>query len=114
MPAGPGADIEVRSQMFPEDVAQAAAAGFRGIINNRPDGEELGQPTSLEIEAEARRRGLAYWHIPIVPGQATEGDAQAFLAALRAADGPVIAFCRTGNRSAALWQLAQRSGAPAA
>lgn len=100
-------NVSIRPQLLPEDVADLAAAGFRGIINNRPNGEAPGQPHSDALEAEAKRHGLAYWHIPIVPGQATEQDARAFAAAVRQARGPVVAFCRTGIRSTQLWRMAQ-------
>lgn len=101
-------EVSVRPQLLPHEVADVAAAGFRGIINNRPDHEAPDQPSSEEIEAEAKRHGLAYWHIPIMPGQATEKDARAFAAAVREAGGPVVAFCRTGNRSTSLWKMTQQ------
>ena len=94
-------------QVKPEDLREIAASGFVGIINNRPDAEAPDQPSSLELEAEARRVGLAYWHVPVVPGEMTERDVRAFAAALRETDGPVLAFCRTGNRSIGLWKAAQ-------
>lgn len=101
--------ISVAPQLLPNEVADVAAAGFKGIINNRPDGEAPDQPSSQELKAEAKRQGLAYWHIPVVPGQATEEDARAFAAALDAAQGPVVAFCRTGNRSSGLWKMTQQA-----
>ena len=101
--------ISVRPQLLPHEIAEVAAAGFKGIINNRPDREGHDQPLSEELEAEARRHGLAYWHIPVVPGQATEEDARAFAAALENSDGPVVAFCRTGNRSSGLWKMTQQA-----
>lgn len=100
--------LSVRPQVLPEEIASLAEAGFKGIINNRPNGEAPDQPTSDEIEAEAKRRGLAYWHIPVIPGQATQDDARAFAQALREADGPVVAFCRTGNRSTGLFKMSQQ------
>ena len=99
--------VSVRSQVLPEEVAQLAKAGFKGIINNRPDNESPNQPDSSELQAEAERHGLFYQHVPIVPGQATEKDVKAFAAAVRAACGPVVAFCRTGNRSTQLFNAAQ-------
>lgn len=90
-------------QIQPDDLELIAKAGFRTIINNRPDDEQPDQPLSRAIEAEASRLGLAYHHIPIVPGQASEADERAFAAALEASDGPALAFCRTGNRAVALW-----------
>lgn len=94
-------------QVRPEDLREIAASGFVGIINNRPDAEAPDQPSSLELEAEAKRLGLAYWHVPVVRGAMTDRDVRAFAAALDEADGPVLAFCRTGNRSTALWKAAQ-------
>lgn len=99
--------LATASQVRPEDLREIAAAGFVGIINNRPDAEAPDQPSSLELEAEARRVGLAYWHVPVVPGGITDKDVRAFAGALDEADGPVLAFCRTGNRSTALWKAAQ-------
>ncbi|MFN3727429.1 MAG: TIGR01244 family sulfur transferase [Allosphingosinicella sp.] len=94
-------------QVRPEDLREIAASGFVGVINNRPDAEAPDQPRSLELEAEAKRVGLAYWHVPVVPGAMTDKDVRSFAAALAEADGPVLAFCRTGNRSTALWKASQ-------
>ena len=93
-------------QVRSEDLREIAASGFVGVINNRPDEEGPDQPRSLELEAEAKRVGLAYWHVPGAPGAMTDSDVRAFAAALDEADGPVLAFCRTGNRSTALWKAA--------
>ena len=83
------------------------APKFRTIINNRPDDEEPGQPSSEEIEAEARRLGLEYVHIPVVPGQISEEQVAAFGNAVSGSEGGVLAFCRSGTRAATLWALSQ-------
>ena len=90
------------------DVDEAAAQGFRTIINNRPDGEAEGQPASGEIEAAAKARGLAYFHIPVVGGPTAEQVAltQQIIAE---ADKPVLAFCRSGTRSIVTWSLGQKA-----
>lgn len=98
-------DIFVAGQITANDVATAAAAGIRTLINNRPDGEEAGQPSSTEIEAAASANGLGYHHIPVAvldPGQV-----EAMAEALAASKGPVLAFCRSGTRSTYLWALAR-------
>lgn len=100
------ADFAVRPQITPSEVAGIAAAGFKGIVNARPDGEAPDQPPSKDIEAEAKRHGLAYCHIPVVPGAMSKEQARAFAKALAAAGGPVLGFCRTGTRAANLWKLA--------
>lgn len=101
-------DFASAPQLKPGQVREIADAGYKGIVNARPDGEEEGQPSSAEIEEEAKRHGLLYWHIPVVPGQASEEDAKAFAAALQASDGPVLGFCRSGARARQLWQMAQQ------
>lgn len=102
-----GPDFAVSPQLRPEDLPEVAAAGYCGIVNNRPDGEAPGQPSSLTIEIEARRLGLDYVHIPIVPGELAAEQARALDQFLSETRGPVLAFCRTGERSARLWRLAR-------
>jgi len=97
-------------QLTPDDVAAAKAAGFTTIINDRPDDEEAGQPPSRLIAAAARAHGLAYFHIPVVPGEISEDAVAAFATALKKADGPVIGFCRSGKRAAALFERATARG----
>lgn len=94
-------------QIAHEDLPALAAAGFRAIVNNRPDAEAPDQPRSGELEAEARRLGLDYVHIPIVPGQIEEAQVQRLRAFLARAQGPVLGFCRTGTRATQLWALEQ-------
>lgn len=60
--------LSVAPQISTADLAQAAAQGFKLVINNRPDGEDPSQPSSAEIEAAAKAAGLAYVHIPVRGG----------------------------------------------
>ena len=104
-------DISVAPQISVADVAEAARAGFKAIINNRPDGEEPGQPTSAQIEAAARDAGLAYAHIPVV-GSPGPAQVEAVREIVDAADGPILAFCRSGTRSIVTWSIGEaQSGA---
>lgn len=99
-------DFSVSPQIAPGDVATAAAQGFKLIINNRPDGEQPGQPSSAEIEAQAKAHGLAYVHIPFA-GRPTAEQAKATRDAAAAAGGKVLAFCRSGTRSITAWSMGQ-------
>ncbi len=99
-------NISVAHQLTEQDLEQAAAAGFKTIINNRPDGEAPDQPRSDELAAAAKRLGLAYHHIPAVSGQISNNQVEAFRTALGGAAKPALAFCRTGTRSTTLWALA--------
>lgn len=97
-------------QLQPADLAEIARCGFTTIVNNRPDGEEAGQPTSEQISAEAKRLGLGYAYLPIVPGQMTDLEARAFGDIMCASGGPVLGFCRTGKRAEGIWQRASELG----
>jgi uncharacterized protein (TIGR01244 family) len=96
-------------QLAPDDLAGAARDGFRLLINNRPDGEAPGQPSSAEMERAARDAGLDYVHIPVVGGP-TPAQVEAVHAAVAAADGPVLAFCRSGTRSIVTWARGEAAG----
>jgi uncharacterized protein (TIGR01244 family) len=98
-------NLLVSSQLDVVGVAAAAAQGVRSIINNRPDGEAADQPKSAAIETAAAALGLGYRHIPVMPGGVCDKDIAAFDASLAELEPPVLAFCRTGTRSASLWAL---------
>ena len=99
--------ISVAGQIAPEDVAAAAKQGFVAIVNNRPEGEEFGQPDGAAIAAAAADAGLGYTAIPVDHSGFNEAQVAAMREALAAADGPVLAFCRSGTRSTFLWALAR-------
>ena len=99
-------DFSVAPQIGPEDVRAAADQGFVMLINNRPDGEVPGQPTSEEMRAQAEKAGLDYVFIPFV-GRPTDAQAEAVREAAESAKGPVLAFCRSGTRSITAWSLGQ-------
>ena len=96
-------------QITDADIAAAAAAGVALIVNNRPDGEEDGQPSGDEIAAAAQAAGIAYRAIPVSGGDFGEPQVSAMAQAFAEAEGPVLAYCRTGTRSTLLWSLAQAS-----
>lgn len=100
--------IAVAGQITPAQVAEIAEAGFKVLVNNRPDGEEAGQPASAQIEAAAVDAGLEYLHLPVT-GMDFPGPGAAQMATLFDDEArPVFAFCRTGTRCTNLW-VATRS-----
>ena len=102
------ADVCVAGQLSPAAMAEAAAAGFRSVINNRPDHEHgPGQPSSAEIEAAARAAGLEYRHLPVDGGWQSPEQIAAFAVLLAELPRPLLAFCRSGARSTRLYAAAQ-------
>lgn len=100
-------DFFVGPQIKPTDVAGLAQKGFRTIICNRPDNEEPGQSAASAVGRAVAEAGLAFHYIPVVPGQSGRAEVEAMAKALQAADGPVFAYCRSGARSAGLFQAAR-------
>lgn len=97
--------LSVAAQIDVDDIAALAARGFRSIVNNRPDGEELGQPDNATLRAAAQAAGLAWRHIPVVGMPIDGATVHEFGEALQELPGPLLAFCRSGTRSSALWAL---------
>jgi uncharacterized protein (TIGR01244 family) len=97
----------VHPQLTPEEMPALAASGIRSVINNRPDGEGgAAQPASSQLEAAARAAGLEYRHLP-VPSAAdaqTDADARRMVELVEQLPQPVLAFCRSGRRSASLYR----------
>lgn len=97
--------VSVAGVMVPDDIVRAAQLGFRSVINNRPDGESPDQVAGVALEEAALAAGLAYTAIPVAQGFSMD-QVRAMAEAL-AADGPILAFCRSGTRSTNLWALAE-------
>jgi uncharacterized protein (TIGR01244 family) len=101
-------DVFVAPQLGPEHMAMAAAAGFRSVVNNRPDFEfEPDQPTHAAIEAAARAAGLEYRFLPVDGGWQSPEEIAAFAQLLQELPRPLLAFCRSGARSTRLYMAAQ-------
>jgi len=94
-------------QLAPEDMPAVAAAGFRSVVNNRPDHEGgPDQPTSAAIEAQAKAAGLAYAYLPVQSAFQTREEAERLAGLLQNLPKPVLLFCRSGSRSASLFKQA--------
>jgi sulfide:quinone oxidoreductase len=109
-----GADLWIGPQLQIDDFTAVAAKGFRSVINARPDREGPDQPDSARLEVAAKRAGLTYAYLPVIPNAISERDVAAFDKYLRDLPGPVLAFCRTGNRCGMLWSAVQarKAGQP--
>jgi len=102
--------LGVSSQIDPADVAGIAAAGYRSIVCNRPDGEGADQPPASDVAAAAAAQGLDFAHIPVVSGRIGDGDVTAMARALAELPAPVLAYCRSGARSEELATMARACG----
>ena len=103
-------DVCVAPQLTPAAMAEAAAMGFRSVVNNRPDNEHgPGQPLNADIEAAARAAGLEYRFLPVDGGYQSPEEIAAFAHLLQDLPRPILAFCRSGARSTRLYMAASQA-----
>jgi sulfide:quinone oxidoreductase len=106
----------VAGAMALDDFERAAAAGFRAVVNFRPDGESQDQIAAIEARQAAERHGLSYVHIPASQYDVLTDDVvDVAQTAFRELSGPVLAHCASGQRAAIIWAATQaRGGKPVA
>ena len=96
--------LYVAGQPMPADIDHARTLGIVGIINNRPADEE---PDVAGSRAAAEGLGLKKWHVPVVPGEMTLEQVRAFQGSPASDDGPVLAYCKSGTRTASLYAIGE-------
>jgi uncharacterized protein (TIGR01244 family) len=96
----------VAPQIDIDDFKAIKDAGFAFVINNRPDGETFGQLESAQAADKANEFDLKYAAVPIAGPQDLLESCDALNAAIDEAEGPILAYCRSGTRSVTLWSLA--------
>ena len=105
------ADFATSPQIAPADVAAAAAAGFRSVVNNRPDREGgPSQPSSEAMQRAAEAAGLAYAFLPVQSSYQSPAEIARMHELLQQLPKPVLGFCRSGTRTANLFHAAQALG----
>ena len=95
----------VGSQISLDDITEQNFSNINTIIIARPEDEELGQPTFANIKLIGNGIGIKVYQIPVISGQITEEDVQAFEALTNKEGGPVFIYCRSGHRATSLWAL---------
>ena len=100
----PIAGVLSGGQPTPDQIAAAGAAGYKTVINLRPDAEK-----GFEWEAAAvKAASMTYVSIPVAGATGLTKDNVIRLdAALKAAvaNGPVLLHCASGNRTGAMLAL---------
>lgn len=95
----------VSPQIDLADLPAIKAAGFTTVINNRPDGEIPPHLHGTQMKAAAAALGLTFVINPVISGAMTADNITAQAAAVAASEGPVFAYCASGNRSSVVWAL---------
>jgi uncharacterized protein (TIGR01244 family) len=106
------ATYAVSPQIDPSDLMALKAAGFTTVIDNRPDGEIPPHLQAGVMQTAAQALGLTFVANPVIGGALTMDNVAAQKAAIAASDGPVFAYCASGNRSSVVWALAHAGQMP--
>ena len=101
--------IHVRDQLQLADLTQIRDKGYRTLIDLRPDGEAKDQPPSTAVAEAAAKAGLKFAYVPTPHGDIPDAVVGDLTKALDGAEGPVLLYCRSGNRAARVWALAEAS-----
>ena len=99
--------VYASGQLFEQDLRLAAKQGVRSIVNNRADGESVGQPSSADLANIAEEVGITFVHFPVESNLLTRQDVENFARIRDDLERPLILFCRSGARSMRLWELAE-------
>ncbi len=102
----------VAPQIGPADLPQIRAAGYTCVICNRPDAENPAEMQSARMAEAARAAGLEFIYNPVTPGAISDDNAKVQRDTLDSAQGPVLAYCASGNRSSVVWALGMAGEQP--
>lgn len=95
-------DLLIGGQPEEEHLGEAAEAGYRTVVNLRPD-DELPDWYSWDLIEE--QLGMRYFHIPVAGADdITQENAQELASILDEGDNfPILMHCSSGNRVGALF-----------
>ena len=100
-------NYSVSGQISASDVALIKASGFKTIMCNRPDGEEFGQPTAALIKKAAEDHDMIFFYLPLGRTAISNELLEGFRNVVNGENGPIFAYCRSGNRCGMLWNASQ-------
>ncbi len=102
----------VTPQIDPADVATLAAMGVKTLICNRPDAENPPALQAAAIQAEAEAHGIDFVFNPFTGPTMTQDHIDEQADAIADSDGPVVAYCASGNRSTVVWAFGAAGAVP--
>lgn len=98
-----GEGVAISAQPDYDAIREAAADGYRTVVNLRTDGEG-GDP--VDEGRVVTSAGMKYVRIPVAPGGLASEQADRLAEAIGdAGSQPALVHCKTGQRAAAVWAL---------
>ena len=97
----------VSPQISVTDLEFLSENGFGKIICNRPDFEVPPSFQSNVIEKVATKIGLSFEYHPLTFENMNAENIEKQMALIKESERPVLAYCTSGTRCAAVWALGQ-------
>ena len=97
----------VSPQISLTDVEILSEKGFEKIICNRPDFEVPPNFQSSVIEKSALEIGLSFEYHPLTFENMNTENIEKQMSFIKKSKRPVLAYCTSGTRCAAIWALGQ-------
>ena len=85
---------------------------FEDGYGNRPDDEVEPPLQSAALEEAVRAAGMNFVYIPVTNEGLTLDQVQEQAEQIAGADGPVLAYCRSGTRSSIVWAMGKAGEMP--
>jgi uncharacterized protein (TIGR01244 family) len=97
----------VSPQITLMDMESLLKKGFKKIICNRPDFEVPPNIQSNVIAKSALEIGISFEYHPLTFENMYAENIEKQMAFIEESESPVLAYCTSGTRSAAIWALGQ-------
>lgn len=102
----------VSPQITVEDVPAIREAGFKVVICNRPDSENLPAQSADALRVAVEATGMRFVENAFTGQTLSMAHVDTQAKALSEAEGPVLAYCASGNRSSIVWAMALAGSRP--
>lgn len=99
--------VSVTGQMTTSKFQQLIQQGFKSVIVNRPDQETGNSVTVSQLRSIAEKSQVSVIYQPVVSGQLSQANIEEFARYYNELPKPILMVCRSGTRSAALFNQAK-------
>ena len=104
------ATVSVTGQMTLDKFEQLIQQGFKSVIVNRPDQESGNAVTVSQLRSIAEKSQVSVIYQPVVSGHISQANIEEFARYYNELPKPILMVCRSGTRSAALFNQAKSQG----
>ncbi len=102
--------VSVTGQMNLDKFSALLKQGFKSVIVNRPDQESGNTVSVSQLREVAEKSHVSVIYQPVESGKISQTDIQEFAKYYNELTKPILLVCRSGSRSASLFNQAKAQG----